>query len=94
GVTLSQFTRPRCYGAERICKDIGPNVCCQSTSRVFVSGSCSGCTSTDFHFVWTQVNSNYCGRNVAGTNGNSCIGGQNLRGHSWCRLCGTKQRIE
>ena len=92
GVTLNQFSRPRCYGSKRLCTSMDPGGCCQSKTRVFVSGSCTGCTSTDFHFVWHGGTSGvYCHRNVAGTNGGYCIGGQNLRGASWCRLCGTRE---
>lgn len=54
-----------------------------------MSGDCVGCTSTDFHFVWNQSGRDYCGRVARAINGNRCIGGQNLRGHTWCRLCGT-----
>lgn len=93
-VTLQQFTRPRCFGAKRLCSNINPGVCCQSQTRVFSSGNCVGCTSTDFHTVWTQNGRNFCGRAASSTNGNRCIGGANLRGHTWCRLCRTKRMAE
>lgn len=92
GVTLNQFSRPRCFGSKRLCTKMAPNACCRSRTRVFVSASCTACTSTDLHFVWHGGrNGVYCARNAAGTNGGSCIGGQNLRGASWCRLCGTRE---
>ncbi|KAK2616697.1 hypothetical protein QQS21_000309 [Conoideocrella luteorostrata] len=93
-VTLQQFTRPQCYGAKRLCSNIGPGICCQSKSRVFASGNCVGCTSTDFHTVWNQNGRNYCGRVASSRNGGGCTGGQNLRGHTWCRLCRTKRMVE
>ncbi|KAI9934713.1 hypothetical protein ASPWEDRAFT_44191 [Aspergillus wentii DTO 134E9] len=92
GVNLSQFTRPNCRGNRASCTNIGSRVCCQSNQRVFASGSCQGCTSTDFHSTWTRQGRNSCGRNAASTNGGRCISGSsNLRGHSWCRLCRTKR---
>ncbi|KAI9038238.1 uncharacterized protein KD926_011177 [Aspergillus affinis] len=92
-VTLHQYSRPRCGGRHAVCRNIGPRVCCQATNRVFASGGCTGCTSTDFHITWNKVGQNYCGRSAASTNGGRCIsGGSNLRGHSWCRLCRTITR--
>ncbi|KAH8434337.1 uncharacterized protein LDX57_011985 [Aspergillus melleus] len=89
-VTLHQYSRPRCGGRHAVCRNIGPRVCCQAANRVFASGSCTGCTSTDFHITWNRVGQRYCGRVAASTNGGRCIsGGSNLRGHSWCRLCRT-----
>ncbi|GES62547.1 hypothetical protein ATEIFO6365_0005068800 [Aspergillus terreus] len=95
GVNLHQYTRPRCYGNRAWCNNIGSRVCCQARNRVFASGSCQGCTSTDFHTTWNRVGNNYCGRAAASTNGGRCIsGGSNLRGHTWCRLCRTRAEAE
>jgi hypothetical protein len=88
-VNLNQYTRPNCHGAKRTCTNINPRACCQARARVFSSGDCTGCTSTDFHFLWRRSGSYFCGINISGINGNRCISGSNLRGHSWCRLCGT-----
>lgn len=89
GVTLHQYTRPNCHGKRAACTRLGDRVCCKSR-RSYTSGSCQGCTSTDFHLVWNFANRKNCGRNVKATNGGRCIGGSsNLRGHSWCRLCRT-----
>ncbi|KAI9035650.1 uncharacterized protein KD926_003161 [Aspergillus affinis] len=89
-VTLNQFTRPRCGGQKAVCRNIGQRVCCEAASRVFASASCTGCTSTDFHITWNKVGRLFCGKSAAATHGGGCIsGGSNLRGHSWCRLCGT-----
>ena len=85
-VTLQQFSRPQCYGSKQVCSNIAPGVCCQSRTRVFVSGNCVGCTITDFHTVWNQNGPKYCGRVASARHGGGCTGGQNLRGHSWCRL--------
>ena len=89
GVTLHQYTRPNCHGKRAACTNLRDRSCCQSR-RYFTSGSCQGCTSTDFHLTWTFSNRKHCGRNSRSTNGGRCIGGSsNLRGHSWCRLCRT-----
>ena len=90
-VNLVHHARPQCYGTTRTCSNIGPGVCCQSRSRYFVSNSCQGCTSTDLSFIYRISGGNYCGIGAGGTNGGTCVGGQNLKGSTWCRICGTRK---
>ena len=90
-VNLHQHTRPNCHGKRASCTRLHPRVCCKSP-RNFASGSCQGCTSTDFHLTWNSSGRKSCGRNAKSTNGGRCLSGNsNLRGHSWCRLCRTKR---
>ncbi|CAK1360478.1 hypothetical protein CB0940_06525 [Cercospora beticola] len=94
GVTLSNYRRRDCSvaGGAEICYSKYPLPdCCGSTStQYFVSGDCSGCTSTDIHFLFGPGAQGACSVARTGSNNGNCINAQNAKGHGWCRVCGTR----
>lgn len=95
GVNLVNYERSNCNGPSRACTNIAANTCCRSPTRTFHGGICEGCTATDFHVVYTRRGNEDCYRARDATNGRRCISYYGpLRGHKYCRLCGTELLVE